>query len=72
MIALYLEIFPEKEAQWIDYIEEQNHLYEEAYEQEMREREAEIVDYVMKLSKAELRNILINHLIDDLYKDWDV
>lgn len=59
MIALDLGIFPEKEQQMMDYIEEQNQLYEQEYEQEMQEREEEIREYVMKLSKAELRQLLI-------------
>ena len=67
MIALDLGIFPEKEQQILDYIEEQNQLYEQEYEQEIQEREEEIVEYVMKLSKAELRQMLIQRMIDDLY-----
>ena len=67
MVALYLGIFPEKEQQMMDHIEEQNQLYEEEYEQEMQEREAEIIEYVMSLSKAELREKLIRRMIDDLY-----
>ena len=50
-----------------DYIEKQIQLYEQEYEQEMQEREEEIVEYVMKLSKAELRQMLIQRMIDDLY-----
>ena len=67
MIALDLGIFPEKEQQMMDYIEEQNQLYEQEYEKEMQEREEEIREYVMKLSKAELRQLLIQRMIDDLY-----
>ena len=51
----------------MDYIEEQNQLYEQEYEQEMQEREEEIREYVMKLSKAELREKLIQRMINDLY-----
>ena len=39
MIALDLGIFPEKEQQMMDYIEEQNQLYEQEYEQEIQESE---------------------------------
>ena len=51
----------------MDYIEEQNQLYEKEYEQEMLAREEEIREYVMNLSKAELREKLIQRMIDDLY-----
>lgn len=67
MVALDLGIFPEKEQQMMDYIEEQNQLYEKEYEQEMLAREEEIREYVMNLSKAELREKLIQRMIDDLY-----
>lgn len=67
MVALDLGIFPEKEQQMMDYIEEQNQMYEEEYEQEMQKHEEEIREYVMNLSKAELREMLIQRMIDDLY-----
>lgn len=67
MVALDLGIFPEKEQQMMDYIEEQNQLYEQEYELEMQEREEAIREYVMKLSKAELREMLIDRMINDLY-----
>ena len=67
MVALDLGIFPEKEQQMMDYIEEQNQLYEQEYELEMQEREEAIREYVMKLSKAELREMLIERMINDLY-----
>ena len=67
MVALDLGIFPEKEQQMMDYIEEQNQMYEQEYELEMQEREEEIREYVMKLSKAELREMLIERMINDLY-----
>ena len=67
MVALDLGIFPEKEQQMMDYIEEQNQLYEQEYEQEIQEREDAIREYVMGLSKAELRQELIQRMIDDLY-----
>ena len=51
----------------MDYIEEHNQLYEKEYEQEMLAREEEIIEYVMNLSKAELREKLIQRMIDDLY-----
>ena len=67
MVALDLGIFPEKEQQMMDYIDEQNQMYEREYEQKMQEREKEIREYVMQLSKAELREKLIQRMINDLY-----
>lgn len=67
MVALDLGIFPEKEQQMMDYIEEKNQMYEQEYEREMKEREEEIKEYVMKLSKTELREKLIQWMINDLY-----
>ena len=66
MVALDLGIFPEKEQQMMDYIEEKNQLYEQEYKDKMQEREEEIVEYVMQLSKAELREKLIQRMINDL------
>ena len=43
MVALDLGIFPEKEQQMMDYIEEQNQLYDQEYEQEIFEKQM-IVD----------------------------
>ena len=51
----------------MDYIDEQNQMYEQEYEQKMQVREEEIREYVMKLSKAELREKLIQRMINDLY-----
>ena len=67
MVALDLGIFPEKEQQMMDYIDEQNQMYEREYEQKMQEREKEIREYVMQLSKAELQEKLIQRMINDLY-----
>lgn len=67
MVALELGIFPEKEKQMLDYIEKQNQIYGQEYEKEMLEREEEIKAYVMQLTTAELRNLLIQRMIDDLY-----
>ena len=67
MVALDLGIFPEKEQQMMDYIDEQNQMYEREYEQKMHEREKEIREYVMQLSKAELQEKLIQRMINDLY-----
>lgn len=69
MIALNLAIFPEKEAQMMEYIEEQNRIYEEECEAELENQKSEIVKYVMSLSKAELREELINRMIDELEEE---
>lgn len=69
MIALNLAIFPEKEAQMMEYIEEQNRIYEEEYEAELENQKSEIVKYVMSLSKVELRDELISRMIDELEED---
>lgn len=67
MVALDLGIFPEKEQQMMDYIEEQNELYEQEYEKKMQKRQEEVVEYVMSLSKAELREKLIERIMNDWY-----
>ncbi len=67
MVELNLGIFSEKEQQMMDDIEEQNQMYEQEYEQEMKKREEEIRKYVMGLSKAELREKLIQRMINDLH-----
>ena len=67
MVALDLGIFPKKEQQFMDYIEKQNQMYEKEHERKMKEREEEIRKYVMSLSKAELREKLIQRMINDLY-----
>ena len=41
-------------------------MYEQEYEEEMKKREEEIIEYVNRLSKAELRQMLIQRMIDDL------
>lgn len=69
MVALYLEIFPEKEAQMMEYIEEQNRLYEQECELRLERRKAEIAEYVMRLSKAELQKQLIQRMTAELYED---
>ena len=66
MVALDLGIFPEKEQQMMAYIEEQNQMYEQEYKRERQVREEEIRKYVMQLSKAELREMLIRRMIEDL------
>lgn len=67
MIALNLKVFPEKEQQMMEHIEEQNKQYEIEYEEYMQEREDEIREYVYGLSKEELREELIQLMIDDVY-----
>ena len=42
-------------------------MYEQEYEPEMQEREDAIREYALKLSKAELREMHIERMINDLY-----
>lgn len=69
MVALNLGIFPGKEQQMMEYIDEQNALYEQEREQELDMRKAEIEAYVMGLSKAELRVQLIQRMVEELYEE---
>lgn len=66
MVALDLGIFPEKERQYMKYIEDQNQLYEEEYEKETEMRREEIRKHVMSLSKKELQEALIQRMINEL------
>lgn len=70
MIALYLHVFPEKEQQWMDYIEEENIKYEENLKLRFNQRKADIVKSVKKLSKQELQEKLIERMIEDLEKEY--
>ena len=65
MIALYLGIFPEKEQEFIDYVEHQNELYEQEFNQRQIEKENEIRRYVNTLSKAELKERLIQYMLSE-------
>ena len=69
MIALDLGIFPNKEEQIMDDIEEQNALYEKEHEEYMRKQERDIIDYVKSLSKAQLRDKLFEMMMNNLYED---
>lgn len=66
MVALDLEIFPEKENQMMKYIEGQGEMYHQEIENELEEKRREIRKYVMSLSKAELRERLISDMISDM------
>lgn len=55
-MALFFTVFPNEAKKYIKTIED----YEQEEEQWEQERYAEIVEYVNSLSKAELRNALIN------------
>ena len=66
MIALYLGIFPEKEEQFMNYVEHQNEVYQLELERERIEQQQKIRKYVMSLSKAELREKLIDLMIADM------
>ena len=49
----------------MDYIEEQNQLYELEVKKEKMQREQEIRQYVMSLPKAKLQEMLIEMLLYD-------
>lgn len=57
--------FPEKEQEMMDYIEEQNQLYELEVKKEKMQREQEIRQYIMSLPKAKLQEMLIERLLHD-------
>lgn len=67
-VALFFTIFPNEAKKYIKEIED----YEQEQEQREQERYGEIVKYVNSLSKAELRNALINALEeqDERNKHW--
>ena len=71
MVALNFAIFPEKEKQMMEYIEEQNEKYKQELENEKEEKRRSIRKYVMSLSKAELREELISRMICDMEDDYN-
>ena len=71
MIAIDLAIFPEKENQVMQYIEEQEELYEQEIENEREEKRQEIRSYVMGLSKSQLREKLISIMISDMEEEYE-
>lgn len=60
MIALFFTAFPKEADNYIKEVEE----YEREEEEREKERYAEIKKYVYSLSKEELRQVLINHIIE--------
>ena len=75
MVALYLVAFPQKAEEIKEYQEEE----ESYYEEEEKERESylemlrkDITNYVNKLPEKEVRQLLINRMVADLYEDeWE-
>ena len=67
MIALYFTAFPEEEERLLKEEEE----WEEEQEREEEEHREELRDYVYSLSKAELRERLLDALmeLEDSYKN---
>lgn len=61
MVALFFTIFPEEAAMWMNEVEE----YEREEEERERERYNEIKRYVYSMSKEELRQKLIQYIIDE-------
>lgn len=66
MIALYLAIFPEKEKEWMDYIEEQNSMYEEEeYDDEYYDGYEEEEQYIkLDENKEELKKEIIKYVLN--------
>ena len=69
MVALYLAIFPEKEQEWMDYIERANSEYEEEKKSYYETLEEDITNYVNKLPEEEVRRLLISKMLVDLYDE---
>lgn len=75
MVALYLTVFPEKAEEIREYQEEEKSYYEK----EEKERESyleiireDITNYVNKLPEKEVRQLLINRMVADLYEnEWE-
>lgn len=61
MVALYFTVFPDEAKQYIKEVEE----YEREEEQREQERYEEIVKYVNSMTKEELKNFVINTLLED-------
>lgn len=61
MVALYFTIFPHEAENYIKEVEE----YERAEEQRKEERCREIRKYVYSLSKAELREALLDYMLEE-------
>ena len=70
MVALYLEAFPGKETEMMEYIEAQNRQYELELEQEKQERRAQITKYVKSLKKEELQKLLLERLLDEMEESY--
>lgn len=71
MIALYFNIFPEKEVEVMNEIEEQKRLYELELKQELENKKADIKKYVMSLTKKELQQKLLERMISDLVDNYE-
>ena len=64
MIALFFTVFPEEAVKYYNRVCER----EQEAERRQEKIEQEVVDYMMKLSKEELQNELLNILFDS--SDW--
>ena len=71
MVAMYFDIFPEKEKEMEAYIENEQRKYEQELEDKKERRRNEIIQYVKTLSKSELQQKLISHLIGDMESEYE-
>ena len=71
MVAMYFDIFPEKEKEMEEYIENEQRKYEQELEEEKDRRRNEIIQYVKTLSKSELQQKLISYLISDMESEYE-
>lgn len=71
MVAMYFDIFPEKEKEMEEYIENEQRKYEQELEDEKERRRNEIIQYVKTLSKSELQQKLISYLIGDMENEYE-
>lgn len=71
MVAMYFDVFPEKEKEMEEYIENEQRKYEQELEAEKEHRRNEIIQYVKTLSKSELQQKLISYLIGDMESEYE-
>ena len=64
MVALYFAVFPEEAKKYIDDM----HAFEEELEREFEELERAVEKCILKMSKPDLQNVLLELLLDG--PDW--
>lgn len=74
MIALYFTVYPEEAQKFMDEVkayEEEQEEIEQEQERIIKERYKEIKEYVYSLSKSELREKLIDEMMDEVYESLE-